>query len=584
MDNYEFSLKRLWLIPILMFLIIMLLVAFDSPFFNTKKQYGVQELVDGWDVINENTGASFKNIALTKADIGIAGNYKPVTMNCTLPSKRIPSGALIFRTYYCSVEVYLDGELIYTYAKDILEKGHMCPKHYNVVPLPDNYQGREVTIVLMPNEVYSFSGFAPIYFGNVEETYRTILESKRLPLLIGTFLCIFGLAMFITSLYLFVYHNGNITLIFAANISFDIGTYILSFNDLYLFIADADEFYTFIEYIALFCIPLSIIVFLIASNSYFRNWVFYLVAVLDVLIIAYTVTMHLLNINHICNYLSILHFVGISEAVLFIVRLIMSIVSINKKKDDEEDIVLGVVKSKSTISSLVFLIGVIIFLICVIVDISLYIIRRDFGTNFERHSNINFFIIGSLCFVLSILLNYFFLSIEHISVENSAKHLKGLAYTDDLTGLSNRARCELEIASLGKKNREGFSIISIDVDKLKTVNDTMGHQMGDKLLKVFSDAFKEALNDADLLGRMGGDEFIAIYKKGSESLCRRAMNRLVEEVDRCNSKQTEFELSFSYGYAICKNGRNKNPRNVYMEADKKMYEMKKIHHKERESL
>ena len=81
MDNYEFSLKRLWLIPILMFLIIMLLVAFDSPFFNTKKQYGVQELVDGWDVINENTGASFKNIALTKADIGIAGNYKPVP-NC----------------------------------------------------------------------------------------------------------------------------------------------------------------------------------------------------------------------------------------------------------------------------------------------------------------------------------------------------------------------------------------------------------------------------------------------------------------------------------------------------------------------
>ena len=47
MDNYEFSLKRLWLIPILMFFIILLLVAFDSPFSNTKKQYGVQELVDG---------------------------------------------------------------------------------------------------------------------------------------------------------------------------------------------------------------------------------------------------------------------------------------------------------------------------------------------------------------------------------------------------------------------------------------------------------------------------------------------------------------------------------------------------------
>lgn len=584
MDNYEFSLKRLWLIPILMLFIILLLIAFDSPFFNTKSQYGVQELVDGWDVVNENTEISFHNVSLTKANIGIAGNYKPVTMTCKLPSQRIPSGALIFRTYYCSVEVYIDDELIYTYAKDILKKGHMCPKHYNVVALPDNYPGSEVKIILMPNEAYSFSGFAPIYFGNVEDTYRTILEGKRLPFLIGTFLCIFGLAMFITSLYLFVYNNGDIALVFAANISFDIGTYILSFNDLYLFIADADEFYTFIEYIALYCIPLSIIVFLIASNSYFRNWVFYIVAALDLIIIVYTVTLHILNIDHICNSLTVLHVVGITEAILFIVRLVMSVFSINKKSSDEEDITHGVVQNRSVISSLVFLIGVIIFLLCVVVDISLYVIRRDFGTNFERHSNINFFIIGSLCFVLSILLNYFFLSIEHISVENSARHLKGLAYTDDLTGLSNRARCELEIASLGKKKRDGFSIISIDVDKLKTVNDTMGHQKGDRLIKEFAEALKESAGDADLLGRMGGDEFIAIYKKGSEALCSNAMNRLVDEVKRRNKELTDFQLSFSYGYAVCANSKNKNPRNVYMEADKKMYEMKKIHHKERKSL
>lgn len=584
MDNYEFSLKRLWLIPIIMIFIILLLMGFNSSFFDVKMQYGYYNLSEGWDIVNENEGLSFHDVSLYDISIGKAGNYKPVIMKNTLPTQRIPSSALIFRTYYCSVEVYIDGKLRYTFAKDIMEDGKMCPKHYNVVPISDDCLGKELEIVLIPNEVYSFSGLSPVYYGNVEDVYRAILEGKRLPLLIGTFLCVFGFSMFITSIYMFVYHKGNAALIFAANISFDMGTYILDFNDLYHFISDAERFYTFIEYFSLYFIPLSIVVFLIASNAYFRNKLFYFFAIIDAAFIIYVTFVHILNIDHICNYLFVVHIIGFVEGLLFISTLIVSIYGTLKSKKND-DFLFGNAKGQSLISSIVFLIGVLVYLVCIFLDMAIYIFRSNVGHNYEMDKEITFFIIGSLCFVLSILLNYFFLSIEHISMEKQTRQLEGIAYTDELTGLSNRARCELELASLKKNSKEGFSVISIDVDKLKTVNDTLGHQMGDALLTEFSDALKAALPDADLLGRMGGDEFIAIYKNGSDSLCQKAMDKLTDEVNARNTKENRsYELSFSYGYASCENGGSDNPRDTYMEADKNMYEMKKIHHKERESL
>ena len=580
MENYEFSLKRLWLIPITMIFIILLLMGFNSSFFDTKVQYGYYKLSEGWDVVNENEGLEFHDVSLWDINIGKAGNYKPVTMINTIPRDRIPAAAIVFRTYYCSVEVYIGGELKYTFAKDIMESGRMCPKHYNMIPVTADCLGKELKIVLIPNEVYSFSGLSPVYFGNIEDVYRSIIADKRLPLLIGTFLCIFGFAMLITSLYMLVYHKGSIALIFAANISFNMGTYILDFNDLYHFISDADRFYTFIEYFSLYFIPLSIIAFLITSNSYFRNWIFYLCAVVDALFVIYTTVVHCLNIDHICNYLSVIHVIGFVEGILFIGRLIISIYGTLKSKKNE-DITLGAVNSQSLISSIVFLIGVLIYLVCIFIDMALYIIKTSTGSNYEMNKEIPFFIIGSLCFVLAILLNYFFISIEHISMDRQNRQLEGIAYTDELTGLSNRARCELELASIKKKNREGFSVISIDVDKLKTVNDTLGHNMGDALIKEFADAFAASVNDADLLGRMGGDEFIAIYKKGSESICKSAMERLVKEIEKRNAKDNRaYDLSFSYGYACSSNSGNINPRDIYMEADKNMYEMKKIHHKE----
>jgi diguanylate cyclase (GGDEF)-like protein len=88
-----------------------------------------------------------------------------------------------------------------------------------------------------------------------------------------------------------------------------------------------------------------------------------------------------------------------------------------------------------------------------------------------------------------------------------------LAMHDELTGLPNRRLCEQrfsEAAARAASSSSGFSLLAIDLDRFKDVNDSMGHQAGDELLCVISSRLRSTLRRTDTVARVGGDEFVAI--------------------------------------------------------------------------
>ncbi len=108
-------------------------------------------------------------------------------------------------------------------------------------------------------------------------------------------------------------------------------------------------------------------------------------------------------------------------------------------------------------------------------------------------------------------------------MENGAKYfqekietiaeLRGLSHTDDLTGLFNQRYLELILdreLSLAKRNDSQFSILFLDLDHFKNVNDTHGHLIGSRLLFEVGQEIKRALRDSDITFRYGGDEFVII--------------------------------------------------------------------------
>ena len=144
---------------------------------------------------------------------------------------------------------------------------------------------------------------------------------------------------------------------------------------------------------------------------------------------------------------------------------------------------------------------------------------------------------------------------------------------DSLTGLFNRTYFEERLRHIEEHPLEQVGIIVCDVDGLKFVNDTLGHSMGDKLLKLASSIIKKCFRKEDAVCRIGGDEFAVILPNANivavEQLCR----KIKKAVEDYNLKNSELLLSLSVGFAV-DDTRKRTINDIFKEADNNMYREK----------
>jgi len=127
------------------------------------------------------------------------------------------------------------------------------------------------------------------------------------------------------------------------------------------------------------------------------------------------------------------------------------------------------------------------------------------------------------------------------------------ASTDPLTGLSNRRVFEDRIKSMMDcHNRYGspLTMLSLDLDRFKEINDNLGHQTGDEVLKSVAEVLKSEIRSTDLLVRMGGDEFILVLDNTDQAQARILAERLVRKVSNLDVWANEYvKLGASIGLA-----------------------------------
>jgi diguanylate cyclase (GGDEF)-like protein len=111
------------------------------------------------------------------------------------------------------------------------------------------------------------------------------------------------------------------------------------------------------------------------------------------------------------------------------------------------------------------------------------------------------------------------------------------------------------------------------VDGLKLVNDTLGHDQGDRLLAAAARVIRDSFREGDLVARIGGDEFSVVLPDTTEPAVENGCQRIQEAVDTYNATTPELPLSISVGFAI-RNGSHKNLKDVFKEADNHMYRKK----------
>lgn len=130
------------------------------------------------------------------------------------------------------------------------------------------------------------------------------------------------------------------------------------------------------------------------------------------------------------------------------------------------------------------------------------------------------------------------------------------ASNDALTGLSNRRVFEERVHGMiesAKRHHHPLSMISMDLDKFKEINDNLGHQAGDEVLKSVATVLKNAVRTSDLLIRMGGDEFLLILDNTALGNARILAERLCAAVDGLNIWATDdIKLGVSIGLSQLK--------------------------------
>jgi len=159
------------------------------------------------------------------------------------------------------------------------------------------------------------------------------------------------------------------------------------------------------------------------------------------------------------------------------------------------------------------------------------------------------------------------------------EQLKYLSLHDPLTGLYNRAYFEEEMRRLGSGRFSPVGIIICDVDGLKLINDSVGHDKGDALLIAAANVIGKAFRTNDMVARIGGDEFAILIPNGNITAVEKTCQRMKEQINIYNGTNPEFALKMSIGYAVSSDPVI-NMEELFKEADNSMYREKILHRQE----
>ena len=165
-----------------------------------------------------------------------------------------------------------------------------------------------------------------------------------------------------------------------------------------------------------------------------------------------------------------------------------------------------------------------------------------------------------------------------IEARRKTEAMERLAFLDQLTQLPNRRFMEMSIQTALSEyavHKDPFGVLMIDLDGFKTINDGFGHNCGDRALQEAASTLTGSLRPTDIVGRWGGDEFLAIARNVSEDVLRELAERCVAMIAQTSipgNAERRISLTISVGAALSCPG--EKAEGLIQRADQLMYRSK----------
>ena len=525
---------------------------------NFTPKYRIIDLNAGWTVSYHNE--YYLNTDLERLGNQLESNFSKgdiLTLSLTHPLMydEVPFPTLMFKTFYCAFEVYLDDELIEKKYTEDTSGNTFLGVSYNCVKLPKDFAGKKLSIVLYVTENDSRADIRSPQLGNFDDLYRNHLNAVLFPAFTSLFLILFGFVFLIISLIFYVRTTGFSSQVICSVLSTIIGLWMVNaYNVTDFYINPA--FSSFVEFSAMYLIIPLMYMMIYNLHRRQKNYVTVFLGYSSLAFAALFIALHIFNIVHI-NHFRIPYF--LMSVVGLVILIIYDVRDVKYKIKDP--------------STRVLMLGLTVLVVsfAVYATVSLLQAVVDY-----RQSIILSYLVpaGSLFFVVTQLLNHFIFMTRSFAQRKEYASLTQIAYVDNLTEIPNRVSADKKLLELSQ-GEDDFCILSLDLNGLKEVNDNSGHPAGDRLLKSFASCLQDVFDGSGECFRIGGDEFIVVFKSIEKELLDSMLLTLDTKLLQLDETDPEANHSVSYGYAFRSETDDSDTHSVYMLADKRMYEYKR---------
>lgn len=547
--------KGVWIAVVFSAIIVMVHITMFVLHHMNRSYPDAVRLSDGWTVSG---AANYENAALEDVEFEPVKRGDEYTFQRVLPQDTVLFPVLEIYLVHCATRVYVDDEVIYEYGFEQYEKKKLLGYGMQIVPLPYEYAGKTLTIYMKFAEKNATTNMQVPVICDGTKYIRNLCMEKRNVLAVNLFLVVFGIVLFLLSIPFSLMNSRFKNLACIGGFSTLMSVWSICSSDLFLVFTYSLDKKTYIEFLTLYCctIPL-LIYFWDEMHNRKHNWI---TKIYYIVLGAQTAFFVFACIAQFFSIISFAQLLVIQHGLFLLFGFFLMSICVN-------DFI-----AKNFQHIWIFA-GTTILLIIGLADIIRYNWEKYFiSEQGYRYINITFY--GTLFFIVFQSID-FFLSVhdELVTVAHS-EVLERMAYTDELTGIYNRRKCE-EVLDEMDHQKQACGIFYFDLNNLKQINDTYGHEKGDELIKCFATSLQEAFENRGVVCRMGGDEFIAIISnpKGNDSkhFSKKIMERLNE-----NQKQLQIDVKIStaIGYASTNFQKKHGIKETMRKADARLYKNK----------
>lgn len=438
-----------------------------------------------------------------------------------------------------SVKVTVDGELVYALSSaDGPSMVRNISSNWCIIPLEPRDAGRLFTVRLTPMVAETVHKDVEFLIGS---DYNIVLEQLRedtVQLILGVMCIALGMIIFLIQLYLQIFSGSSqIDILYMGVVSVLLGVWRMSD------ICAAPLIFTknagILGYISDSILLVGGSALILFAATRVREKHAPKVHILGV--IACSIALLLLGLQ-VFGVIEIAEFKFVSYGMLILGSIMLILASIFSKKDDSAN------KSQFTWKLLpIVTVGIVL----------------DFVTFYQNKS--------SSTLIYTTLFFLIFMAITFIA---SFRETSKMAYQDSRTGLFNKARWN-ELMHGGDDINEPIGILVLDLNGLKQVNDTLGHEAGDVMISAFAEILKNVLPSSSVICRWGGDEFAVWFPKISRQKLDSYTEALLRAAEDYNATEPAARISFAMGAILAEEHPGMSRSDLFHLADDQMYSNKR---------